>query len=109
VGLRDVTLHTYTAASDNTFGIAREGEVMTFKSISSQSALKNVVADKKLTWVDLIDAKVPLLKSMELVNWPQEDQDVMYRFFVLLEIDPMKPRPYGEQTLVKYFVQTFCK
>jgi hypothetical protein len=33
----------------------------------------------------------------------------MYRFFVLLEIDPMKFRPYGEQTLVKYFVQTFRK
>ena len=87
---------------DDAYGITRVDDLVALKPVTAFKASKNVIPDADLSWRQMNIGKNTMLRHMELCNWPSKHVDSFARFYLHLELDPMRSRPNGERVLLAY-------
>ena len=90
------------ALPDDAYGITRIDDLVALKPVTAFKASKNVIPDADLSWRQMNVGKNTMLRHMELCNWPSKHVDLFARFYLHLELDPMRSRPNGERVLIAY-------
>ena len=87
---------------DDAYGITRVDDLVALKPVTAFKASKNVIPDADLSWRQMNIGKNTMLRHMELCSWPVKHVDSFARFYLHLELDPMRSRPNGERVLLAY-------
>ena len=90
------------ALPDDAYGITRVDDLVALKPVTAFKASKNVIPDVDLSWRQMNVGKNTMLRHMELCNWPSKHVDSFARFYLHLELDPMRSHPNGERVLIAY-------
>jgi hypothetical protein len=100
-GCLNAQSHQRTEA-DDTFGLSRVGDHISFRSISAVRSSKNVIQDIDLSWNQLTYAKSSYLQHLSKAGWPQKHVDALAHFFIALESSAFCARTHGEKILITY-------
>ena len=87
---------------DDAYSITRVDDLVALKPVTAFKASKNVIPDTDLSWRQMNIGKNTMLQHMELWNWPSKHVDSFARFYLHLELDPMRSHPNGERVLLAY-------
>ena len=87
---------------EDAYGIMRVNDLVTLKPITAFKASKNAISDANLTWRQMNIGKNTMLRYMEICDWPQKHTESFARFYLHLELDPMRSCPNGERVLLAY-------
>lgn len=83
-GCLDALSNQRTEAND-TYGLSKIGDFVSFWSISAVQASNNVVQDVDLTWAQMMYAKTSYLQHLGNAGWPKKHVDALAHFFIALE------------------------
>jgi hypothetical protein len=88
---------------EDAYGITRVDDLVALKPVvAAFKASKNVIPDTDLSWRQMNIGKNTMLRYMELCSWPLKHVKSFARFYLHLELDPMRSRPNGERILLAY-------
>lgn len=100
-GCLDAQNHQRTEA-DDTHGLSKVGDHVSFRSISAVRASKNVILDVNLTWNQMSYAKNAFLQHLEKAEWPAKHINALAHFFIRLESSPYRTQACGEKIIITY-------
>lgn len=87
---------------EDAYGITRVDDLVALKPVTAFKASKNAIPDADLTWRQMNIGKNTMLRYMETCDWPRKHIESFARFYLHLELDPMRSRPNGERVLLTY-------
>lgn len=94
-------MHQQTQNED-TFGLSKIDDVVSFRPVSALKASKNVIQDVDLTWRQMEIAKTTLIQHITKCGWPKKVVTTLAEFFMNLEVHHYRQRAYGEHALLVY-------
>ena len=68
-----------------------------------------MIPDVDLSWRQMNIGKNTMLRHMELCNWPPKHIDSFARFYLHLELDPMRSHCNREWVLITYQAKVRCQ
>ena len=94
---------------EDAYGITQVNDLVTLKPVTAFKASKNAISDADLTWRQMSIGKNTMLCYMEICNWPQKHAESFARFYLHLELDPMRSCPNRERVLLAYQAKVRCQ
>jgi len=94
-------MHQQTQNED-TFGLTKVDDVVSFRLVSALKASRNVVQDVDLTWRQMEIAKTTLIQHITKCGWAEKAITALAQFFMNLEVHHYRQRAYGEHALLVY-------
>src|SRR5882757_5117812 len=103
-GREEAANHDHTVAEE-AFALSKVNDYVGLRPIAAFKALKSVIPDDKLTWIQMTRAKTNLLNCMEETGWPNEYSNALATFFLSIENHPHLQRAGGERVMLAYQAQ----
>lgn len=94
-------MHQQTQSED-TFGLTKVDDMVSFRPVSALKASKSVVQDVDLSWRQMEIAKTTLIQHITKCGWAQKAVTTLAQFFMNLEVHHFRQRAYGEHALLIY-------
>lgn len=94
-------MHQQTQNED-TFGLSKVDDMVSFRPVSALKASKNVVQDVDLSWRQMEIAKTTLIQQITKCGWADKAITALAQFFMNLEVHHYRQRAYGEHALLVY-------
>ena len=88
-------------APDDTFGLINTNQGLLMQSVSASSSSK-AIRDEDLSWEQLTEGKTRLIGCMELCGWSEPEITQLVKFFLNLDIHPIRSQQYGPQAIMRY-------
>jgi hypothetical protein len=88
--------------NEDTFGLTKVDDVVSFRPVSALKASKNVIQDIDLTWRQMEIAKTTLIQHVTKHGWAEKAITALAQFFMNLEVHHYRQRAYGEHALLVY-------
>ncbi|GLB44038.1 hypothetical protein LshimejAT787_1502220 [Lyophyllum shimeji] len=93
---------THRTEADDSFGMSKMGELVTFRPVASVQASKRALQDESLTWEQFHYAHRSFVKHVLKSGWPDEHTQALVRFFIELENSPYIDREHGKRVVLTY-------
>ena len=87
---------------EDAYSITQVDDLVALKPVTAFKASKNAISDADLTWRQMNIGKNTMLRYMEICDWPQKHTESFARFYLHLELDPMRSHPNREWVLLAY-------
>ncbi|GLB43995.1 putative tyrosine recombinase [Lyophyllum shimeji] len=100
-GCRDAQSSQRTEA-DDTFGVSRLGDLVTFRPVASVQAAKRALQDADLTWEQFHYANRSFISHIDKAGWPPQHVQALLHFFLSLESSPYLDREHGRRIVLTY-------
>ena len=89
-------------APDDTFGIVHTDKGLMLQSVGASSVSSKVTRDEDLSWEQLTEGKTRLIGCMGSCGWSEHEVKDLARFFLNLDINPIRSQQYGSQAIMRY-------
>ena len=88
--------------NEDTFGLTKVDDMVSFRPVSALKASGNVVQDTKLSWCQMEIAKMTLIQQITKCGWAQKAITALTQFFMNLKVHHYQQWAYGEHALLTY-------
>ena len=89
-------------APDDTFGIVHTDKGLMLQSFGASSVSSKVTRDEDLSWEQLTEGKTRLIGCMGSCGWSEHEVKDLAKFFLNLDINPIRSQQYGSQAIMRY-------
>lgn len=100
-GCRDAAFIDLTVPND-TFGIVNTEKGLMLQMVGVSSVSTEVTRDENLSWEQLSEGKGRLLDYMSSCGWSGYEVRELAKFFLNLDLHPIRSQVYGTQTVLRY-------
>ena len=102
---RMVTWFMSTAVAEEAFTFSKVNNLVSLRPISAFKASSKVIQDDKLSWREMLIAKINLLQCMEETGWLKDHIITLTTFYLNLKNHPKHQEPDGDAVLLAYQAQ----
>ena len=90
------------ATPDDTFGLINTEKGLLLQTVGASSTSSKVIKDENLSWELLTEGKTRMITCMRSYGWSAHEVKELIRFYVNLDIHPIRSQDYGLQTIMRY-------
>ena len=100
-GCRDAALTDLTTP-DDTFGLVNTNDGLRLQTVGASTISSKITRDENLSWEQMSEGKSRLLDCMSTSGWSNREVGELAKFFVKLDLHPIRSQEYGSQTVLRY-------
>jgi len=100
-GCRDAAVIDLTAP-DDTFGLVNTEKGLMLQTVGASTVSSKVIKDENLSWEMLTEGKRRLINCMKTCGWSEHEMRELAKFFVNLDLHPIRSQEYGTQAILRY-------
>lgn len=89
-------------APDDTFSIVNTDQGLMLQSFGASSVSPKLIRDEELSWEQLTEGKTRLVECMGSHGWSEHEVKALARFYMNLDISPIRSQQYGTQAILRY-------
>lgn len=90
------------ATPDDTLGLVNTEKGLVLQTLGASSVSSKVVKDENLSWDQMTEGRNRLLSCMSPCGWSKYEVEELARFYVKLDLHPIRSQPYGLQAILRY-------
>ena len=98
-GCQDAATSNLTSP-DETFGFVSTGKGVVIQSVNASAISSKAVRDEDLSWEQLTEGKTRLVGCMKAGGWSEQEVKQLARFYLNLDIHPVRSYQYGLQAIM---------
>ena len=98
-GCRDAALTDLTTP-DDTFGLVNTNDGLRLQTVGASTISSKITRDENLSWEQMSEGKSRLLDCMSTSGWSNREVGELAKFFVKLDLHPIRSQEYGSQTVL---------
>ena len=87
---------------DDTFGLIHTDKGLMLQSVGASSISSKITKDEDLSWEQLTEGKTRLIGCMGSCGWNEHEIRQLAKFFLNLDIHPIRSQLYGPQAIMRY-------
>ena len=90
------------ATTDETFSLVNTDKGIVFQTIGASANSLKVTRDEDLSWNQLTEAKTRMIGCLRDCGWNKHEVTQLAMFYLSLDVHPIRSRPYGLETIMRY-------
>ena len=100
-GCRDAAL-TDLANPEGALGLVNTNDGLMLQTANASAVSQKAIKDENLSWEQLSEGKTRLLNCMDSCNWSDREIKELAKFFLKLDLHPIRSQDFGTQTVLRY-------